>query len=239
MNKKIYRNALLIGSILLGILLHSVFVEGGYTISFFNDINWNSLTSLVPVLLLVISLGLFIWMLWYFIRIVNFSKKRIEDIEQVDEMYLLSFHRFSWITPISLVIFPFLSTIQRREHFFLFVPVCLAFIGSIVLSIKGSKFCLNQIKQLNPEKRGDLDTLDFDRQWLASCDEAEKWKIYQAGYQSYQILNKVLLALWVILLLGFMFFRLSFLLLNFVSILNLISFGIHLQQAKKIEKRWL
>ena len=42
------------------------------------------------------------------------------------------------------------------------------------------------IQKIYPDKKGDPTSLKFPKQWLESCDEAEKECIYQASYKGYQ-----------------------------------------------------
>lgn len=51
-----------------------------------------------------------------------------------------------------------------------------------VLTVKLSKV-------LYPEKRGNPLDFNFDKEWLKSCDEAEKFVIYKASYRCYQLMN--------------------------------------------------
>ena len=48
------------------------------------------------------------------------------------------------------------------------------------------------IQKIYPEKKGDPSSVKFQKQWLESCDEAEKECIYQAAYRTYLIVGKSL-----------------------------------------------
>lgn len=43
------------------------------------------------------------------------------------------------------------------------------------------------VQKIYPDKVGDPTSLKFAKQWLESCDEAEKEMVYQAAYKSYMI----------------------------------------------------
>lgn len=47
--------------------------------------------------------------------------------------------------------------------------------------------CVKQAQRRDPSKKGDPAKLMFNREWLKSCDEAEKEITYQAAYRSLQI----------------------------------------------------
>lgn len=54
-------------------------------------------------------------------------------------------------------------------------------------------------KTINPEKRGSIYDVNFNKKWEESCDEAQKLVIYKAAYTSYQFTSKICLILWLIL----------------------------------------
>ena len=55
-------------------------------------------------------------------------------------------------------------------------------------------------KKINPEKRGSVYDMKFQKKWLDSCDESEQRQIGQACYKAYQAVTKVSLWLWVALM---------------------------------------
>lgn len=65
--------------------------------------------------------------------------------------------------------------------------------------------CMDRIvkyqKKLNPEKKGNFLSWAFRKQWLASCDEREKEKIYKAAYKSYTIQQYVYPVIFIALIL--------------------------------------
>lgn len=60
------------------------------------------------------------------------------------------------------------------------------------------------MRALNPEKRGDALSLHFQKEWLESCDEQEKLRVYRASYKAFTCLPVVCGAIFVLLLLGAM-----------------------------------
>lgn len=48
------------------------------------------------------------------------------------------------------------------------------------------------IQEIWPEKKGDPSSAKFQKQWLESCDEAEKEMIYQSSYTTYIKMGKVM-----------------------------------------------
>lgn len=67
----------------------------------------------------------------------------------------------------------------------------------IVLCIIQVKM-IDWVKQLMPEKHGDATRMNFRKEWLQSCDEAEQYAIFKASYHTYIITQGILLVLLVI-----------------------------------------
>ena len=78
-------------------------------------------------------------------------------------------------------------------------PICLAtFVLGFVWTIWVTNWVVRLEQQLNPEKRGNVFDTKFQKQWIASCDEAEKQKVYQAGFRGYRAGATACMVLWVV-----------------------------------------
>ena len=42
---------------------------------------------------------------------------------------------------------------------------------------------VKMVQAAHPEKRGDMNSKNFQKDWMASCDEAEKEMVYQSAYK--------------------------------------------------------
>lgn len=93
------------------------------------------------------------------------------------------------------------------------------------------------VKRINPEKRGDALDLKFQKDWIGSCDEAEKMVIYQASYQAYKLVGTVLLILWVITVLCSLFFGLGGYTITVISIIWLVHTVGYQWYAMKLDKK--
>ena len=47
---------------------------------------------------------------------------------------------------------------------------------------------------------------DFNKEWLASCDEAQKLMIYEAAYKAFQATQMTCMVMWILALMGMMMF---------------------------------
>lgn len=60
---------------------------------------------------------------------------------------------------------------------------------------------VNYMKKLNPDRKGNIFSWNYDKECLASCDEREKVQIFHAGYQVYLKSQYLYLGLFVALIL--------------------------------------
>ena len=90
---------------------------------------------------------------------------------------------------------------QERLQFRLLMGSLVIFILSYVWIFYVSGRVVKLEKQVNPEKKGNIFDTKFQKQWIASCDEAEKQMIYQCGFRAYRTGSTVCMLLWVVALL--------------------------------------
>ena len=80
-----------------------------------------------------------------------------------------------------------------------------AFVVVMMLMVYWQVKAVRIIKSLNPEKRGDPLEARFEKDWLGSCDEAERYVIYNASYKTFQVMRYALLLGWLMAVLGGLF----------------------------------
>ena len=73
--------------------------------------------------------------------------------------------------------------------------------GLIILTIEQQKL-VNLTKEINPEKKGSIYDVKFQKKWEASCDEAELFAIYKSAYRSYYITQRLCIILWLFCIIG-------------------------------------
>lgn len=91
-------------------------------------------------------------------------------------------------------------------------------------------------KRLNPEKHGSVYDTKFRKKWLDSCDEAERAVIGQCAYKAYQAVSQACLALWLVFLLGGMFFDWGFLPVLAVCIIWGVGQSVYSYWCLKLDK---
>ena len=199
-----------IGSVLLFALLGGI---GGFFVSiagFSGLASWlqtgltEALSVLVPwgipvssLILLGIGLGLY-----------RSAKSRYDRWDGEDEQLAVGIE----ITLSYVLLVTALATIL--DFFFLSAAflsdtpliTALLFLASVVLVVLLQQRAVDLTRRMNPEKRGSVYDMKFQKKWMDSCDEAERAQIGQACYRAYMVGTKVCIFLWVALLtLNFVF----------------------------------
>ena len=87
-----------------------------------------------------------------------------------------------------------------------FLQDLILFLASVVVLVVLQQKIVDLERRINPEKRGSVYDMKFQKTWMDSCDEAERAQIGQACYTAYRMGNKVCVFLWVaLLILNFVF----------------------------------
>lgn len=71
-------------------------------------------------------------------------------------------------------------------------------VAGFVYEMIVQKLVVDLLKELNPEKRGNVFEIDFMKTWVESCDEAQKLNQYKATYHSFRATNFACLILWLV-----------------------------------------
>ena len=73
-----------------------------------------------------------------------------------------------------------------------FLAACVLFCINFFLYGYYQMRYVKMVQAAHPEKRGDMNSKNFQKDWMASCDEAEKEMVYQSAYKAYTALGKML-----------------------------------------------
>ncbi len=110
-----------------------------------------------------------------------------------------------------------------------FLTFILSYVWEMIL--QGKVIALE--KKINPEKRGNILDMKFQKEWVNSCDEAEKMAIYKSSYDTYKVMNNLMVFAWVVTLLGNMTFNTGLFPVVIVVLLWLVQTVTYLRAAKK------
>ncbi len=86
-----------------------------------------------------------------------------------------------------------------------------AFLADLFVPMVLQQKLVDLTKRLNPEKHGSVYDTKFQKKWYDSCDEAERALIGQCAFKAYRAMCYTCMGLWLVFLLGGMFFDWGFL----------------------------
>lgn len=117
-----------------------------------------------------------------------------------------------------------------------------AFLLPIIFCVILQILFVNLTKKMNPEKQGNPLDLNFQKVWMNSNDEAEKFILYKAAYKTFQIMQMAFLIVMMLLMfaalttpIGAFPFMIIGILWGLQSTLCCI-FSMNLQKSKKIDR---
>lgn len=125
---------------------------------------------------------------------------------------------------------------SRSNHFLL---VCILFVLYFVYAGFWKTRYVKCIQLVYPEKKGDPASRKFQKEWLESCDEAERAMIYQSAYRSYTAAGKAIPLLLVIAMLCHLFFDTGIMAVVLLAAAWLLVIVSYLSSCVKIRKEKL
>ena len=114
-------------------------------------------------------------------------------------------------------------------HIYMRTIDLVVFVATLFINLAIQRACINLTKLMNPEKKGSVYDMKFDKVWYQSCDEAERMQIGLASYKAFQAVNNTLVALMVIFVLGAMFLEIGILpiiVITVIALVNNITYGV-------------
>lgn len=104
-------------------------------------------------------------------------------------------------------------------------------IYALVVGSIAQQKAVNLEKEINPEKAGSIFDMKFNRKWLESSDEAEKFTTYKCAYHTFKVMQVTGITIWLICLIGQMSFGTGAFATIMVTILLLVQVSSYSIQA--------
>lgn len=111
------------------------------------------------------------------------------------------------------------------------------FLGFCIVILFVEAALVQQIQKANPMKRGDIGSLRFNRDWLESCDEAERLGIYKASWKSFQVMNSLCPVMEAVALLGKIMFDTGNFPIILVTFLWAVQTGVYCFYSAQYDRR--
>ncbi len=207
----------------------------------------NHVLQAAPVIFIVVNIAACIISAGIMIKCEKRFKKwdgededEIESIESVLDfpmiltsiVTILNFFMFS----VMLYITEF-TTFGREHKYFMFFYTLIVFEAGMIWSTYIQKKCVDLIKKINPEKKGNVLDPSFIKQWENSCDEAELLMIYKAGYGSFRAVEGACAFLWIVTLVCEIAFNTGIFPCVILTVLWLTSVIAYSVESRRLERK--
>lgn len=111
------------------------------------------------------------------------------------------------------------------------------FLISLIFYVVIQRAIVELEKKINPEKKGEVLDMNFQKEWEQSLDEAEMIMACKAGYKSFKVTNFTCVMLWMISLISQLVFDTGILPALFVTIIWLVSTLTYQIEAMRLESK--
>lgn len=126
---------------------------------------------------------------------------------------------------------------QVHQQFYQIIFLLVFFIVSLLYLLLCQRRAVNLLKEMNPEKKGSVFDVKFDKKWWESSDEAERQTCGLSAYQTHRIMGNVYSGLAVFFMLAGFVFEVGLLPLLTVGGLWIAHTVIYLVQKMKLRKK--
>ena len=182
---------------------------------------FNAAAPVIVVIIAIVAIGMTVVTLFWRRRMkqMYLAVQENEDESVIDHMEkLFSRATVLWSTNqafmlIFMAILTYIQQIGKTEDVIrllsnktLWIAEGIVLIGFVV-GLFAYRSMLETEKKINPEKRGELFDIAFNRQWEASCDEAQKRILYESGYRGHVVTMNLTAILEVIAIITMSIFR--------------------------------
>lgn len=134
------------------------------------------------------------------------DKKLSFALEPTNIMMVCNFFLYSAMTYISGVQIQGIEEETFKKGLPIMVTGIILFVINLVIITVIQKLTVELTKKINPEKKGNILDTDFQKDWLASCDEAQKQMIYEASYKAYQATGYACMVMCILTLVAMLLF---------------------------------
>ena len=125
----------------------------------------------------------------------------------------------------------YIATYGKHISVYLFFMCMLCFLFCMIFLAFLQRKAVEQLRILNPEKKGDALELHFRKKWMESLDEQERLATYTASYKAFSCLNIVFFVLYILMILLLPFFNIGFLPFLCTGCMWLVPTAIYLWEA--------
>lgn len=163
-------------------------------------------SQLLTIELVVVALSLVLFVYYWKKAMKMYGQFRLDEedeeaLDQGDKALAIALGVTSVASQILIILLIFVVPAALSDRLGLvqiaiFLGVFL--VDVVVVSTYLQRKVVEKTKEMNPEKKGDVLSISFQKDWFNSCDEAEQRLIGEASYKAYRAFNGLCLFLFVV-----------------------------------------
>lgn len=201
-----------------------------------------------------------VWFFWIFLMLatvygllhykhmktIGNRMQEAEDEEADDLEYVLdrNYGIFGILTNVIIFMGLFLMVVSADRNFSdnkgeTAVWILLPFLLMIFIQCAMQIRVVRLLQTLDPMKKGDPSDISFEKDWLASCDEAEREILYQASYHANRVLSVAIMALTVLAVLCHMMWNTGLFAVAVLAVLGILQTAVVQLYSLRLQKKKL
>ena len=163
-------------------------------------------SQLLTIELVVVALSLVLFVYYWKKAMKMYGQFRLDEeddeaLEQGDKALAISLGVTSVANQILTILLIFVVPAVLSDRLGLVQMAILLgvfLVDTVVINTYLQRKVVEKTKEMNPEKKGDVLSTSFQKEWFNSCDEAEQLLIGKACYKAYMAFNGLCMFLFVI-----------------------------------------
>lgn len=140
------------------------------------------------------------------------------------------------MTFVGMVLYAFTFQEEALGSGMNFLYITVVFIIALTAAAFFQIAFVKQMRRVHPDKRGDAADMNFEKEWMKSCDEGEKQLIYEASYRTVKTFKIILLFLLVAAMMGQLFFETGYTAIVLLGLSNVIMSAMYSINSMKAAK---
>ena len=128
------------------------------------------------------------------------------------------------------------ETFKTETSGALFLAGIIGFLTIMIEAVIFQQKCVDTTKKMNPEKTASVYDTKFQKKWMESCDEAEKFMIGKCAFKAYAATNTVCSILSIVLAICALVFGIGFLPSLVVCLIWIVNQSVYCKEALKYSK---
>lgn len=200
--------------------------------------------SVVPILWVFVAASLAVSIVCYRKAESYVQKMDEEDdslMEELDQRYeawsSAGMLASSVLMCLSMVIFAFGFPVTEEEVAYQRLGMTvIPFLATVLVCVMYQIAAVKQLRRKDPSKKGDASDLHFEKEWIESCDEAERMVIYKSSYKAFTMMKTLLMILLTIAMLGQLSFGTGMTAVVLLALANIIMLSVYSAYSMKFQK---